>query len=147
MQLEELNANLGPLFGLKFVFFNTFDSSSLAHNLNKTQERVLMMTWHHTKASMVFLSREAGLEKGSLTSIIDSLEKLNLVRRERDQDDHRSFCVIPTSAGECLAKQINALFCAHLDRMLGNLTENERQEFEKATQTLAALIPHLAHCY
>jgi len=145
MQLEEFHASLGPLFGLKYVFFNTFDSSSLSHNLNKTQERVLMMTWHHTKASMVFLSREAVLEKGSLTSVIDSLEKLDLVRRERDKDDHRSFCVIPTSAGECLAKQINALFCGHLDRMLGKLTEEERQEFEKATQTLARLIPRLVH--
>jgi DNA-binding MarR family transcriptional regulator len=144
MQNDSIAEIVEPLFSLKYVFFKSFDSSSLGHKLNKTQERVLMIVWHHANPPMCFLSHEAGLEKGSLTTVVDSLEALGLVLRERDEDDRRSFIIKPTPSGSRLAERINALFRDHLDSLFGQLTREERLEFERSAQSLARLIPRLS---
>jgi len=93
---------------------------------------------------MAFLSREAGLEKGSLTAVIDSLEAMGLVSRERDENDRRSFTITTTPAGALMAEQIEALFREHLSALLEKLSREDRLEFEKAAETFARLIPILA---
>jgi DNA-binding MarR family transcriptional regulator len=144
MRIGNMAEIVDPLFSLKYVFFSSFDSSSLGHGLNKTQERVLMIVWHHDNPPMRFLSHEAGLEKGSLTTVIDSLEALGLVLRERKEDDRRSFIVKTTPQGSRLAERINALFRDHLDALFGQLTQEERLEFERSAQSIARLIPRLS---
>lgn len=143
MITDTLAKSLGRVFSLKSVLFNTFDTSPLALETGKTQERVLMMCHHHPGAQMSFLSREAGLEKGSLTSVIDSLERAGLVERARDENDGRAIIIRTTATGKKTATRIEALFRAHLDATLGRLEEEDRAEFERAIQTLDALIPLL----
>jgi DNA-binding MarR family transcriptional regulator len=131
------------VFSLKNAIFGSFDSRGLEPSINKTQERVLMMTWRHEGATMQFLSREAGLEKGSLTSVVDSLETLGLAVRIRQEDDRRSFVVQPTQEGRDLARQIDVLFQAHLDALFDKLGPEERERFTDAICTLARDIPRL----
>lgn len=144
MVTENLAKSLGRIFNLKCVLFNTFDTNPLALEINKTQERVLMMCHHHPLAQMSFLSREAGLEKGSLTSVIDSLENAGLVERVREETDGRVIIIQPTAAGKKTAAKIEALFRAHLDALLSALSTNDRAEFERAITTLDRLIPELS---
>lgn len=141
MDYEKLAKALPGVFSLKHILFKSFDTSSLNLGLNKTEERVLMMSRNHTGTTMLFLSREAGLEKGSLTAVVNSLEAKGFVSRERDEKDRRSFIVRPTPAGERLANDVDRLFLAHLTGLLDRLTQDERVEFERATLTFARLIP------
>lgn len=141
--MESLSQSIIKVFCLKNAVFSTFDSSQLSLAINKTQERVLMMSWRHTKATMQFLSREAGLEKGSLTGVIDSLESLGLVERIRAEEDRRSFIIEPTAQGRELAEKIDVLFRAHLETILRTLPDEDRADFERAIITLARLIPRL----
>jgi DNA-binding MarR family transcriptional regulator len=141
---DKLSGSLVRIFSLKHVLFKTFDTSALGHGLNKTEEQVLMISWDHGGASMQFISRKAGLEKGSVTTIVDTLEAVGLVSRTRDEADRRSFIVKPTDAGSNLAKQIDALFDGHLEHLLGKLSAEQRAEFEQAAAALARLIPVLA---
>lgn len=144
MNYERLAKSLTGVYSLKYILFKSFDTSGLHLGLNKTEERVLMMSSNHAETPMQFLSREAGLEKGSLTAVIDSLEAKGLVSRERDVKDRRSFIVKPTQAGERLAKEVDTLFLAHLTTLLDRLTEEDRLEFERAALTFARLIPAIA---
>ena len=144
MKHDDIAGSLGKIFSLKYILFNTFDTSPLQLELNKTQERVLMMTWHHPGATMQFLSREAGLEKGSLTTVIDSLEADGLVFRRRDERDKRSFTVMTTEEGVLLAERIESLFREHLDVLLAKLSPEERTAFANAVQTMNRIIPVLA---
>jgi len=93
---------------------------------------------------MQFLSREAGLEKGSLTTVIDSLEKRGLVIRTRDESDHRSLIVTPTAEGKRQAQMIETLFHGHVGALLAKLTNEEAIEFEKSAIIIARLIPKLS---
>ena len=130
-------------FSLKNAIFRTFAPSGLVPVINKTQGQVLMACWNHGGASMRLLSREAGLEKGSLTTVVDSLEELGLVTRTRQEGDRRSFIVRPTAKGRALARKIDALFHAHLDALLAKLEDDERARFEEAIETIARDIPRL----
>jgi len=143
MNQENITKSLTKIFSLKHVLFSTFDISSLDLGLNRTQERVLMMAWHKHGAPMQFLSREAGLEKGSLTTVIDSLEERGLVIRKRDEEDHRSFIVTPTAEGERQAQMIETLFQEHVKILLAKLTNEEAIEFNKSATIIAQLIPRL----
>jgi len=144
MNQVSITESLTKLFNLKHVLFSAFDISTLGLGLNRTQERVLMMAWHKHGASMQFLSREAGLEKGSLTTVIDSLEERGLVIRKRDESDHRSFIVTPTAEGKRQAQMIETLFHGHVETLLEKLTKEESIEFEKAVTVIAQLIPRLS---
>jgi len=144
MNDERIANSLSGVFNLKYILFKSFDSSLLELGLNKTEERVLMMSWNHTGETMQFLSRAAGLEKGSFTTVIDSLESKGLVIRERDENDKRSFNVRPTPAGERMAQQVDTLFVDHLRALLDKLPPDDRIEFEKAALTFARLIPVLS---
>jgi DNA-binding MarR family transcriptional regulator len=93
---------------------------------------------------MQFLSREVGLEKGSFTTVIDSLEEKGLVLRSRGVADKRSFIITITTAGERLAERIDAIFHEHIEGILGKLTPEDRAEFERAIRTCARLVPILA---
>ena len=42
------------------------------------------------------IAKELGLTSGSVTSLLDRLERLNLIRRDRDPDDRRCVLVHPT---------------------------------------------------
>lgn len=145
MMKDKLGGSLVKIFSLKYIMFKNFDTTTLGHGLNQTEERVLMFVWDHDGTSMHFLSRKAGLEKGSLTTVIDSLEAAGLVSRTRDESDRRSFIVKPTQAGSLLAENIDALFDRHLESILGKLSPEDRNEFEQATAAFGRLIPLLAN--
>lgn len=143
MTHDELGPAIGKIFSLKSILFNTFDIAPLGLGINKTQERVLMMCHHHPNAQMSFLSREAGLEKGSFTTVIDSLERAGLVERTRDESDRRAIAVRLTAEGSRVASKIAALFRSHAQRTLDRLGPADRARFERAMLELAELIPLL----
>lgn len=111
--------------------------------LNHTQERILMMIWHRGSPKMKCLSDDAGLEKGSLTPVIDSLERLGLVRRVRSETDLRSFEVYPTLAGIRQAEIVEDFYERRLEGLLDRMGDGDRQEFIAALDTLGRLIPVL----
>jgi DNA-binding MarR family transcriptional regulator len=141
--VDNLSIAITKTFSLKTALFRTFAPSGLVPVINKTQGQVLMTCWNFGGASMQSLSREAGLEKGSLTTVVDSLEALGLVTRTRRESDRRSFIVKPTAKGITLARRIDASFHAHLDELLDKLGNDERARFEKAIRTIARDIPRL----
>lgn len=140
---DEIGPAIGKIFSLKSILFNTFDTSPLGLGINKTQERVLMMCHHHPLAQMSFLSREVGLERGSFTSVIDSLESAGLVERTRDANDGRAYAVRTTAEGKRIATKISTLFHAHVEETLDRLEAKDRSRFVRAIVELATLIPLL----
>jgi len=144
MKPENLNLSLGTIFSLKHIILKSFHSVPLDLGINRTQERILMMCSHHENPTMQSLSRQGGLEKGSLTTVVDSLEALGLVRRERQEEDRRSFIVRVTPEGRKIAARIDALLASHLDVIISRLPETEQIEFRQSLLTLARIIPHLS---
>lgn len=134
---KELALAVTRAFGLKTAIFRGIELPNIEPPLGDSQKRVLMIAWRLESAPMQTLSREAGLEKGSLTAVVDALESMDLVERVRQEDDRRSFAVKPTARGAELARKIDARFRAHVDSLLDRLEPAERDRFVEAIETIA----------
>ena len=69
-----------------------------------TQWTVLAQLSQHPHLKPTELSRNLGHDMGALTRVVDDLEKLKLVRRERIEHDRRAVQITVTAEGRRLAK-------------------------------------------
>ena len=68
--------------------------------LNKNQQRAIFIIKKYNKISPTNLGRYLDMQKGSLTSLIDSLESHGFVERTDDRDDRRRQWIHITPKGE-----------------------------------------------
>ena len=87
-----------------------FDLKENGINLKRTQLKALLLIDCEQKTSMSHLSMHLDMEKGSFTSVVDSLARKGLIRRKRDPKDRRKVYLTITEKGdELLHKSKNAL--------------------------------------
>ena len=87
------------------------------------------------------LGRKTLITKGTLTGVIERLEKKGLVAREQRADDKRSFFVRLTPAGEAVFHDAFPKVVAHGKRLFESFTE---QDFEAIDRPLLRLRELLA---
>jgi DNA-binding MarR family transcriptional regulator len=68
-----------------------------------------------------------GLTTGSVTALLDRLERGDYVRRERDTKDRRKILVVPEEEGQQRLAQHYAGYGEHMQRVLARLTPRELQ--------------------
>jgi MarR family 2-MHQ and catechol resistance regulon transcriptional repressor len=78
----------------------------LSTGLTISQFGVLEALHHIGPLSQKDIGQKILRSSGNITMVIDNLEKRNLVRRERDENDRRSFIVRLTEAGNKLIRKI-----------------------------------------
>lgn len=82
----------------------------LRHGITFSQFQHLRHLWEANGLTQVALSRRIGIATASSTAVLDSLEKLRLIRRMRDGRDRRKINVFLTPAGAALEQAL--LACA-----------------------------------
>lgn len=97
-------------------------------NLTHSQFAVLEALYHLGPLSQGELGQKILKSNANLTTVVDSLEKKGLVRRERSVEDRRRVEVLLTAMGEELVAKV---FPRHADivvRELSVLTDSEQQQ-------------------
>ena len=108
---------LGMLLRDTNIAFNRVLRAGLGrHEVTFGQFQHLRHLWEADGISQVELSRRIGIAKAESTGVIESLERLALIRRERDAADARRLLVFLTPKGRALqpplwacAKEVNRL--------------------------------------
>jgi DNA-binding MarR family transcriptional regulator len=77
-----------------------------------------------------------GLTTGSVTALLDRLERGNYVRRERDTQDRRKILVVPEEEGQQRLARHYAGYGEHMQRVLARL---EPHELETIAEFLEAM--------
>lgn len=85
-------------------------------NINKNQVRALTFIKNYGSISMSELCNMLNIEKGSLTSMIDDLERKKYVERVKDKKDRRKYNIVLTKEGDKIA-------CEFLEHLQDNLHE------------------------
>jgi len=80
----------------------------LRHGITFSQFQHLRHLWEANGLTQVALSRRIGIATASSTAVLDSLEKLRLIRRMRDGRDRRKINVFLTPAGAALEQPLMA---------------------------------------
>ena len=114
--------------------------------INPAQGRIMFALWQNDGVPINELARKTQLGKSSLTSMLDRLEKMGYVRRERSPQDRRKVMIRRADKDRSLEKvyvhvseEMTKIyyrgfketeirdFERHLQRILDNLTEYESQ--------------------
>ena len=98
-------------------------------NLTISQFGVLEALYHLGSMCQRDLANKILKSTANLTTVIDNLEKRQLVTRKRDDDDRRYFNIFLTEKGNQLMREI---FPEHADRISGamnKLTPGEQKQF------------------
>ena len=105
------------------VLFNHAANASLGLGASDSQFLTLLRTRGPMTPGQLAVA--TGLTSGTVTGVIDRLEKTSLVRRDRDGEDRRKVLVVPMADAVDRLAPIYAGQGAMLQRVLGRRTSAE----------------------
>lgn len=105
------------------VLFNHAANASLGLGASDSQFLTLLRTRGPMTPGQLAVA--TGLTSGTVTGVIDRLEKASLVRRDRDGEDRRKVLVVPMADAVDRLAPIYAGQGAMLQRVLGRRTSAE----------------------
>jgi DNA-binding MarR family transcriptional regulator len=110
---------------LSFAVQAVLGEIAAAHDVSITQLRLLAIL-RDREPAMLDLARHLGLEKSSVTGLVDRAGRRGLVERAPATDDGRAVHVRLTPKGRRLARRLEALATADLARLLDALPARDR---------------------
>ena len=141
------NSEIGSIFRtlhiLKRKFMKGFGQYHIQGDIHHSSVRTLHFIIEHGRLTMSELHDLTGLERGSLTTIVDGLIEHGLVERKRGKDDRRKVFVIPTPKGISADSEIYQEIEQHVKRMLDNISQEDRNRFFNAMKILGDIADKL----
>ncbi len=129
---------MDALAQLSFVVQEALGEVAASHDLSMIQVRVLGIL-RDRSVGMNELARHLGLDKSSVTGLIDRAERRGLVRRKTSTTDRRAVEVSITAAGRKLAERGAGEFAQRVAALVAPLTAAERATLSAlATRVLLA---------
>ncbi len=141
-EIHELYFNLIPLFYKCKTFY--IDKNRTDDLCNKNQMMAVMIIGKAGKITPTVLSKFINMEKGSLTTLIDSLEEKKLVVRADDPRDRRKVLLSLTSTGVERMKTIEEQSQKGLALMAANLDEKEIDQMHASLKALVEILKKIA---
>lgn len=121
------------------AFMHQIDMGEFDMPLNRSHLRALVIMAEHEDSTMGQISKMLGLEKGSFTTLVESLISLGCVEKMASSTDKRKVHLRLTEKGRQVSRQVAAHFEQKVDAMLQLLTEQERGEFLAALETIQTI--------
>jgi DNA-binding MarR family transcriptional regulator len=106
-----------------------------AHDLSLTQLRVLAIL-RDRRPTMTALAAYLGLDKSTMTGLVDRAEKRGLLARARNPEDGRAVDVLITPAGAALAATIHAEVARSLAPLTGALGRPDQRRLQTLLETM-----------
>ena len=135
---------LSPVDGLaqlSFVIQGMLERRAAEHDLSIIQTRLLGVL-RDRRPTMNELARFLGLDKSSVTGLVDRAERRGLVARVPSTTDRRAVLVSLTDDGRSLVSQAAARFEADVLALLSHLPPRERDTLSRIISRL--LVTHAA---
>lgn len=108
---------------------------SAEHDLSLTQLRVLAIL-RDRRVRMSTLADHLGLERSTLSGLVDRAERRNLLQRAPNRTDGRAVDVLLTTEGARLARRLGAEVQRSLAPMTGSLTPAEQRRLRTLLERL-----------
>ncbi|MGW1617896.1 MarR family winged helix-turn-helix transcriptional regulator [Streptomyces sp. NPDC002172] len=132
--IEDLGL-VDSLAQLSFLVQGALGKVAAEHGLSVVQLRLLGVLRDRTPG-MQELAHHLGLDKSSMTGLVDRAERRDLVRRTPAPHDRRSFLVSITPQGQQLARQCEALADRQIRDLAAHLTDAQRARLSQLASTV-----------
>lgn len=126
------------LVQLSFAVQSVLADAASAHDLSIPQLRLLGVL-RDRRPGMLELAALFGVDKSSMTGLVDRAEQRGLVRRQPAEHDRRSVLVSITPAGSTLATEVEAVVYRQIFSLVGRLSARDRKGLETLVTRLTAL--------
>ena len=113
------------------------------YNLNKNQNRAIIIIGSADNIMPTTLGKCLDLQKGSLTSMIDALEKEELVCRKGDPGDRRKTLICLTEKGKDYRNWLIEEIEKNASEVLNKLEEEDIIAYQKGLQTIFSILKKL----
>ncbi|MEU9148956.1 MarR family transcriptional regulator [Streptomyces sp. NPDC048417] len=133
-------ADLGIVDGLaqlSFLVQAALGKVAAEHGLSVVQLRLLGVVRDRTPG-MQELARHLGLDKSSMTGLVDRAERRDLVRRSPSPHDKRSLLVSITPEGQNLARRCAAEAEQQIRDLTAHLTDDQRSRLSLLASALVS---------
>ena len=124
----------------QIAIFRDFASALGDHDMTPGLFGILIIVEANPGLKQAELARAAHLDRSTVVSIIDKLEKRGLVKRHYVLNDRRSNALQLTDEGAQLLGQLKEKVAEHEQRLVGNLSATEQTELVKL---LKKILPDL----
>jgi DNA-binding MarR family transcriptional regulator len=125
------------LVQLSFAVQSVLADAASAHDLSVPQLRLLGVL-RDRRPGMLELATFFGVDKSSMTGLVDRAEQRGLVRREPAEHDRRSVLVSITPAGRTLATEVETVVYRRISGLVGRLSARDQKGLETLVTRLAA---------
>jgi DNA-binding MarR family transcriptional regulator len=117
---------MDSLVQVSFTVIALLSRAAAAHDLSLTQLRVLAILRDH-EPKMAELATYLGLDRSSVSGLIDRAVSRGLVRRDTSSDDGRAVRVSFTPEGQRLARLLTAEIGGLIASMTGSLSPADQK--------------------
>lgn len=107
-------------------------------NLNITEFSVLETLFHKGRQTIHQIGKSVLISSGSMTYVIDKLEKKELLKRTNCPDDRRAIFITLTPSGEALMEEIMPKYQAFISKMFDSLNPEEAKTLVTLLQKVNA---------
>jgi len=131
----EQNGLVDALARSGFATMAVLTRLSAEHDLSLTQLRVLAIL-RDRRVRMSTLADHLGLERSTLSGLVDRAERRNLLQRAPNRTDGRAVDVLLTAEGARLARRLGAEVQRSLAPMTASLTPAEQRRLRTLLERL-----------
>lgn len=139
---SQIAESLLPLFYQHFRPILQKDTAS-EYKLSGNQIKMLMILYLKGKQTPTNMGIFMDMPKGSLTSIIDSLEELHLLNREPHYSDRRKTILSITEKGEKYITEKKEENIKDLGILFNHLPDEEVKQFVESLKTVSEIVKKL----
>jgi len=126
---------------LSFLVHNALAEIAAQHDLSIIQTRLLGVL-RDREPTMNALGRHLGLDKSSISGLVDRARRRGLVTRTVSAIDRRAFHVSITDTGRQLAEQVAARFTERIEMLAAGLPDTDRQLLSQLAAQIVAADAH-----
>ncbi len=105
--------------------FNIFKKKLEPYHLTPPQFATLAYLWKKDNINQVHLGELMGVDRTTISGIVDRLERDGLVERGADPGDRRSWMLFLTDKGKLLQKELAPIALEFNNSLTAGLTEEE----------------------
>jgi len=147
MEQDELERlDVGPMATLagyqlrraQLLLFQDFSDVCGVPDLTPALFHVLVLVASNPQVTPSAIATELGADRSSVAPLVNKLERLNWIERQRGRTDRRMAMLAITSAGRLVLETAIPRLIQHEHRLLRRLTPGQRQGLISALQSIGS---------
>jgi DNA-binding MarR family transcriptional regulator len=148
MKEEKIRDTVKIQFEMIHLFHKNFSkvfhqTGNTPYNLNKNQNKAILIIGGVGEIMPTTLGKCLDLQKGSLTSMIDALEREGLVSRKGDPEDRRKVLISLTEKGRGYRDWLTEELEKSYSEVLNRLTEEDIAVYQESLKTMLGILKKL----